>query len=105
MYSRYADLSERRSAKKSGCKLNLQITRTTIVSVIAVSVAKAKAVLVSQMMMPPGHKRTAIQTNQLRMVTVARSSTGTFSARATCWLRASTGLRATSGTFKTSCGQ
>ena len=55
MYSRYADLSERRSAKKSGCKLNLQITRTTIVSVIAVSVAKEKADLFSKMMMPPGH--------------------------------------------------
>ena len=42
--------------QKSGCKLNLQITRTTIVSVIAVSVAKEKADLVSKMMMPPGHK-------------------------------------------------
>jgi hypothetical protein len=56
MYSRYADLSERRSAqKKSGCKLNLQITRTTIVSAIAVSVAKANAVLFSRLLMSLGH--------------------------------------------------
>ena len=41
--------------KKSGCKLNLQINRTTIVSAIAVSVAKASAVLFSQLLMSPGH--------------------------------------------------
>ena len=45
MYSRYADLSERRNAQKSGCKPNLQITSATVVSAMAISVAMANATL------------------------------------------------------------
>jgi len=46
MYLRYAEVGEKHT--KSGSKRNLQIIRTTVVSAIALIVARANAVLFSQ---------------------------------------------------------
>ena len=48
-------------------KLDLQMTRTTIVSAIAVSMAKANARLFFSMLMPPGHK-TGSNTDQSKKI-------------------------------------
>ena len=55
---------------------NLQIASTTIVSAIAVSVAKANAVVFCQELMSPGHRMDSITDQLVNLVIVA---SGTFS--------------------------
>ena len=82
MYSRYADLSERRSAKKSECTYGLRSSKTTIVPIIAASVAMTNAVLFSRLLMSPGHtmdSNTAMDSNADQ--SVARGHCGVFVVR------------------------
>ena len=84
----------------------MQISRTTIVSAIAVSVAKANALLFFQLLMSPGHTMDS-NTDQ----SVAHGHCGVFVVGD--FLRKDDVLMVTRidrlarniGTFKTSCGQ
>ena len=83
MYSRYADLSERRSAQKIRVHATAcEAVRRQSCPIIAASVAMANAVLFSQLLMSPGHtmdSNTAMDSNADQ--SVARGHCGVFVVR------------------------